>query len=533
MNYSVLLMTALRRALEGQHDLAIEDAIGSTWAETLAAASLDGAREAMEGARDVSFAEVDTSWVPALAKRYTLAVARTIGRSAVRRVAETTRVESTMRAITKGRGQGAMNRERLLDAIRVGKTAREDPALGEALRSLDLELRTRVAEARTSGALAAGRVAGAGLRFETMEDERVRDNHAAAEGLTAAARDPVWLAIAPPLGFNCFLPGTIVEGRFEQVRRFLYSGQAVEVTTQGGRRLRVTANHPIATVGGWVTAARLKRGAQLLAYPAGEARAPADQVNEHDMPASVEQVFRACAERARVVTVNAVGHDFHGDAAGAIGEVEVVAAHGDLLSQVEAYLRGETHDPHFVVSAAGRDATLRAPGFTGSRALGHLLGRPSPSAARLPRLGQLPLDGLGVLLEPNPLHTLRVGLSAECDASLAESGSEDGAAYARLVAQLLDRVPGEIALDQIVEVRHFDWTGHVYDLQDERGWLVSNGIVASNCRCSVRLVPRAVLRERGLVDARGKVIRYVDLPRGAHADEGFTPSSLPHLLAGL
>lgn len=203
MTYSVLLMTALRRALEGQHDLAIEDAIGEAWAETLSGAVLDGAREAMEGARDVSFAEVDTSWVPALAKRYTLAVARTIGRSAVRRVAETTRVESTMRAITKGRGAGAMNRERLLDAIRVGKTAREDPALGEALRSLDLELRTRVAEARTSGALAAGRVAGAGLRFETMEDERVRDNHAAAEGLVAAARDPVWLAIAPPLGFNC------------------------------------------------------------------------------------------------------------------------------------------------------------------------------------------------------------------------------------------------------------------------------------------------------------------------------------------
>lgn len=40
-------------------------------------------------------------------------------------------------------------------------------------------------------------------RYRTMEDERVRPNHAALDGFVAAADDPVWSYIYPPNGFNC------------------------------------------------------------------------------------------------------------------------------------------------------------------------------------------------------------------------------------------------------------------------------------------------------------------------------------------
>lgn len=41
------------------------------------------------------------------------------------------------------------------------------------------------------------------LRFTAIEDSRVRPNHAAADGLVAAASDPVWQRLKPPLGYNC------------------------------------------------------------------------------------------------------------------------------------------------------------------------------------------------------------------------------------------------------------------------------------------------------------------------------------------
>jgi SPP1 gp7 family putative phage head morphogenesis protein len=40
-------------------------------------------------------------------------------------------------------------------------------------------------------------------RYRTMEDERVRPNHAALDGFVARADDPVWSYIYPPNGFNC------------------------------------------------------------------------------------------------------------------------------------------------------------------------------------------------------------------------------------------------------------------------------------------------------------------------------------------
>lgn len=40
-------------------------------------------------------------------------------------------------------------------------------------------------------------------RYVTMEDERVRDNHAAAHGFIAHVTDPIWNELSPPMGFNC------------------------------------------------------------------------------------------------------------------------------------------------------------------------------------------------------------------------------------------------------------------------------------------------------------------------------------------
>tara|TARA_R110002110_G_scaffold152407_1_gene345094 strand:- start:2393 stop:3295 length:903 start_codon:yes stop_codon:yes gene_type:complete len=40
-------------------------------------------------------------------------------------------------------------------------------------------------------------------RYVTMEDDRVRPNHAAAHDFIAHVTDPIWRKLSPPMGFNC------------------------------------------------------------------------------------------------------------------------------------------------------------------------------------------------------------------------------------------------------------------------------------------------------------------------------------------
>lgn len=67
--------------------------------------------------------------------------------------------------------------------------------------------RTNLATAYTAGRIAQAndpevRDAVPALVYEAMGDDRTRPNHAAADGLIAAADDPIWKRIHPPNGFN-------------------------------------------------------------------------------------------------------------------------------------------------------------------------------------------------------------------------------------------------------------------------------------------------------------------------------------------
>lgn len=69
-------------------------------------------------------------------------------------------------------------------------------------------MRTNVATAYSAGRFrqmaepSVQRAIGA-LRYSTVGDVDVRENHQAADGVVAAADDPIWQSMAPPLGYNC------------------------------------------------------------------------------------------------------------------------------------------------------------------------------------------------------------------------------------------------------------------------------------------------------------------------------------------
>jgi SPP1 gp7 family putative phage head morphogenesis protein len=110
---------------------------------------------------------------------------------------------AALRRMAGGRSKTLAGGEAVLDALRVRQGVRDDPELRRGIVALDRELREYVAAARAAGAIVGARAKGGGLRYRTCEDDRVRLNHARAEGFVAHVSDPVWRTLMPPLGHNC------------------------------------------------------------------------------------------------------------------------------------------------------------------------------------------------------------------------------------------------------------------------------------------------------------------------------------------
>jgi HK97 family phage portal protein len=400
--------------------------------------------------------------------------------------------------------------------------------------------RTEVIAASNLGTLTAYRESGevAAQEWLTARDERVRPSHQDMDGTVMPLGEP--FRVGPnaarvrfpgdPEGppeeiINCFLPGTIVSGRFVAGLEAQYAGPAREIVTARGHRLAVTPNHPILTPEGWLPAHALRQGDQLFSDRRDVLQASRQgDPHHHDGPAPIEDVFQALAAHRRPWPTMVGALDLHGDARWVEDQIHVVGTHRLLglnghmmIPQPVNQSLFRRHDPRQVPHArpGGPDLDLQ---------------RHALSPAGGPRGAALALDSGAVLTEVAPLEPLGLGLAAEWDVvrpedsldhvsrdrslrrqlvdaharpvprhdrvivqrhAVARTGNGGGRqsaidgreAHAAFIRQLLDRSTGLIAPDEVVEVREFEFAGHVYDLQTDGGWMIAQGIVSSNCRC--------------------------------------------------
>jgi SPP1 gp7 family putative phage head morphogenesis protein len=264
------------------------------------------------------------------------------------------------------------------------------------------------------------------------------------------------------LDINCFLP---------------YTGEAVEIKTAGGNRLCVTPNHPIATPQGFVPAHALTKGDNLLSYT-GKINRTLGGVSQYinKNPAPIEQVFSTLSDALSSVAIGPDAVNFHGDAAAMQGEVQIVRPDRMLLSDRDIIAAQQIKNLSLIATNAGQ-VSLGTSGPLNLLLQGNVaVGSSLPSGGTLPH--SLGPSHFG------PLQEFRFGPAAQLHTGGLETRTKTSASNASGVADLLQRFPSEITLDQVVEIRNFAFRGHVYDLQTVEGWMVSSGIVASNCRCT-------------------------------------------------
>jgi hypothetical protein len=284
-------------------------------------------------------------------------------------------------------------------------------------------------------------------------------------------------------------PGCVLPGQFVSVpgltgaTRCRYEGLAVEICLRSGRRLAVTKDHAVLTRAGWRIAQLIKQGDEVIYCSDPERLVGPD---DDEMPAMIEQVFDALAlsrgmTRCRVPSAaEQLDREWWAehrevDVVNALGSLEDERAVGNRLPQTfsqPAFLVGRAQSKSLDSSSSLR------PFFSGAGAApGSLVcssGQPLPLS-----LGSLSHAGI---------HPARA--VADRNALLLEPVTQDESRYAGPLRALLQRYPANVGFDEVCEIRHFRYVGHVYDLQSEPWHMFAcNGIIIHNCRCEWVVIP--------------------------------------------
>ena len=296
------------------------------------------------------------------------------------------------------------------------------------------------------------------------------------DGEVQAVGDPFSTGVmTSPQHPHCFIPETKVQGAFVGALKSLYSGQVFELSVDSGRRLTVTPNHPILTGRGWIPANKLREGDDLFSYSGGDDdTTTSSSLNEEDQPPRIDQVFRLFRDAFSSTSVPASTGDLHGDASRIKGDVDVVDMNRVLKGMTNAEEASDFFNPltNMLLFPISGDSTSGHP----------LDGLLSSSYGIMGGLSLLRSSGCG---HTAPLQALGFGPASHLNTLVQKPSGEDASAYTRFVGELFERGAGKVVRDKLVKVRNFEFSGHVYDLQSVSGWLVANGIVASNCRCTV------------------------------------------------
>lgn len=410
--------------------------------------------------------------------------------------------------------------------------AQQGGAMGFAAHQSQAVARTLVMQASSNAQLLAytaepGLVKG--VQWEATFDSRTCPTCGSRHGRQYAANE----APAMPAHFNCVLPGNTVDpGSVIAASRSWYEGTVVEIRTKQGRTLTVTENHPVLTMQGFVSAGQLNVGDDLIGRADSQRDAIPVAPNANQEPSMIEDVFAALRESVTVCTasVPVAAEDFHGDAAGIVGKVDVVWADGLLPHHVDATCVQHGVQSIFQLSASDAKCLLsRASKFdcrlyrlrlaaygamgSGSQShsffgagLGHANTHGVTTVARRdPGIGQLFANDVardaqfGGQRKFTHAGTVSFDQSANVDGAFHQFGLTDASygntgrdqcAHDGAGVHTTGSCNGQLALpefvaaDYIVSIEHRLYAGHVYDLQTLSGLYDCSGIIIHNCRCT-------------------------------------------------
>jgi hypothetical protein len=322
----------------------------------------------------------------------------------------------------------------------------------------------------------------------------------------------------------CFPESTMIPFAdcVEIAYRRWFSGELTEIVTSSGKTLRATANHPVLTSKGWIAINSLNEGDDVIEI--------ADEVVgsnlfgrlescQDDTVPLISEIFGSLEKLGSVETTRGRSEQFHGD--GAEGDVDIVYAtrflsfgRQALLNQCRKQLK-LTASNHGSSSQGSlnlffdccRAATFSVMGGLdkiGSsflRFFSHsIIGcftcasgfTPNfdyslfDNAAAYSKFLRKSQDAFAGFVPEAELLPVRLDSSSRLEfgaqdapCSIIESHDWD----TQRISDFLKTLPFRTKLTNVIKVDRAAFSGHVYNLQTNRGWYISNNILTKNCRC--------------------------------------------------
>jgi hypothetical protein len=276
---------------------------------------------------------------------------------------------------------------------------------------------------------------------------------------------------------NC-LPGeTIVQGRFCKALKAWYTGPMVEIHRRHGDSLACTANHRVLTTRGWVSAKEIREGDKLLCYRPVIPLFALPDANEQNPPSSIEDIFHALRLYAASRDVNVSDDQLRGDAKFGNGKVEIVNPDWELLHEEEsAGGKNKSQFPFVRANSVLMEKHGDGPALFSFNRIS------TPSACG-PSFTQQRFGPLAVLDQDPPSIGLAFGPASQLDAISPEKRRQGASAHAEFLRELIKAGSGKVFVDEVTRIIRSEWSGHVYDAETATGWMVADGILASNCHC--------------------------------------------------
>lgn len=321
--------------------------------------------------------------------------------------------------------------------------------------------------------------------WDSKDDSRVRAAHEQADGQTVLISQPfivgfeALMAPGDPSGspwnvINCVPGSTPIRAYgIQKAARYWHEGKLIKISLRSGDEISVSSNHPMLAERGWILASQLHEGDKLV----GTRELDSALVVDPDVktrPSKMEEIFDALLESGISERVIGLPVDFHGD--GPHGDIEIVSVDRELSFGVESSI--EEDFEHLCLSFAD------APDASGGPLNQLLMGsRNTPDGI----VSFSDLVCASASIHATPFQEFGISSTPDDDATINHSVGKCGATDIRTSCETLHRLASHVALDEIVEIRDEEFSGHLYTLQTSSGVFISASTVSHNCRCRARL----------------------------------------------
>lgn len=349
----------------------------------------------------------------------------------------------------------------------------------------ELIARTETVNAYQNGVLAMGLESGAvGKEWRSVNPLDICGTYARRKVIPIKESfDPDKNVQAPGAHPNCVVGSTTVHSTSNRAAtRRIYKGWMIKITTATGNKLSITPNHPVLTARGWIKAGELRKTDNLISCVDPQRVSSEINPDNNYTPTSIKKIFKSFRRSSGVTTASTMPStavDFHGDKSK--GKVDIVRANSFLGGDA---FNSEVFQPTHQDKLVGANAQLLS--LSRDSAFNFFFKRvPSASSSVMSRLNIRSILRFGSFRHHQPIGFSR---SANSDTFFAEDPSYNGTADTELGSKLIDRFTGNVFADDIAKIKRVPYFGHVYNLETDTGWYISNNIVTHNCRCSLRLV---------------------------------------------